>query len=161
MENTWHILRVVSGTERKVASRIGVPSYVPQKLHRSFHRKHRRVVKRFLPALPGMVFVRASDPRSMQARFPGVIGWMRDGSRNYITLSNQDFHDMRRLELEVWCSLGDNPPDEGLKFSTGDVVTVHGHRAVIERLRGNRALFRVLSNGIRMDAGLDEVKLVA
>lgn len=160
MDKSWYILRVVSGTEVSVAQRLGLPAYVPFRLNRSFNRRHRRVVKRLLPALPGMVFVRTPDPRSPLIFLPGVLGWMRDGTRSFIALTEQDFRDMRHLEMTTWRSRV--APAERPVHKVGDRVqfpTDHvfgGKTAVIERLKGNRAFYRVLSSGLVIEADLLE-----
>jgi hypothetical protein len=162
MDKPWHILRVVSGTERTVAMRLGLPAYVPHRLHTSFNRRHRRVTEKLLPALPGMIFIRVPDPRAVGVISPGVLGWMRDGTRAFISLTQQDYKDMRRLEADVWCAER-RPVSEGPVHRVGDRITFKGdhvfggHDAIIERLRGNRALFQLLSNGLVIEADLAQV----
>lgn len=167
MDRLWHILRVASGAEKRTAIRVGVPAYVPHRVHMTFHRKHRRVVRRFLPALPGLVFVRVPEPREINVTLPNVKGWMRDGTRSYITLSEQDFKDMRHLELNEW--LQDERPqkEEPVPFYVGDEVmftdssVFAGKGAIIERLSRNRAFFRLLETGIGVEANLSDVKQAA
>lgn len=117
-----------------------------------------------LPALPGMIFVRVPYPREAGTLFPGVLGWMRDGTRSYIALSDGDYQDMRSLERDFWRvspPSTSSPPrlshrvGDRISFGVGHVF--EGHDAIIERLKGNRALFRLLVNGLVVEADLKQV----
>lgn len=136
-----------------MARELGVPAYVPHRFHVTFNRRHRRVIEKLLPALPGMVFVHTYF--SPFRPLPGVLGWMRDGTGSPLVLSDQDFEDMRALEVQVWRarravhSVGDRVRFEGGHFE--------GQHAIIERLRGNRAFFRLLTTGVVIEAGLEQV----
>jgi transcription antitermination factor NusG len=164
--NQWHILRVSSGAEKRVALNVGVPAYVPHRVDLHFNRKHRRLSRRYVPALPGIVFVRTPDPRSVNTILPAVFGWVRGADRSFLSITHGEFEDMRELEVNIW--LADAPKEEPVvPFAVGDTVIflpevlLSGQRAVVERLSRNRAFFRLLQSGLIVEADVDKVEKVA
>ena len=163
---TWHILRVVTGTEISTARALGLPCYVPHRLHKSYNRRQRRVTRSYRPALPGLIFVRVEHPRSINTIRTGVVGWMRDGSRAYIGLSDAELRATRDIETNFWLA-DDTPETLPSPFRPGDAVRftsrslLSGYLATVLRLKGNSALYELV-NGTVVEAPLDDrVQLVA
>ena len=90
---------------------------------------------------------------------------MRDGKRDYIRLSDQDFRDMRYLERNVWRKGKELPVEDEMPCHfVGEVVRFkdeslfEGQEAVIERLAENRAFFRLIQNGLGVEAEISDVR---
>lgn len=89
-------------------------------------RSQRRV--RFLPVIPGYIFMAASvntyaDPFDIVRQTPGIIGYVRDGSGRPAILSDYDVDVVRKIEALL--NLPYNPKTSH-KFKVGDKVRFCG-----------------------------------
>lgn len=101
-ESVWHILRVKSGTEHKVAAESGYPSFVPSYKRTYFNRRFRMKVSYIAAILPGFVFVKIPCPSEFVMRpCADVFGFMRNGDKTPAVLSDKAFNDLLALVEEL------------------------------------------------------------
>lgn len=160
--SSWHILRVSSGSEVEVAQRLGIPAYVPRKRIQYFNRRMRCNVDRIVEALPGYLFLRTDDPRSVFHRSSRkTFGFIRNNDGSYAVLTPRAFSALRALERELLRPLGvgEEPArdaDVQAMIRAGSPV-IWNHdwlgelEAVVLKMRGGRALIEVAKTAMRIE----------
>lgn len=154
MQEDWHILRVIPGTERDIAEVCRGETYVPTRPFRAFIRRQRKVVERRVPALPGYLFLRTGDPRTAFHRtHASMRGFLRNGDRSYALLRDKDvslLHEMEALlESEYLASLQPSVSDRRYRRNDTVQVTDGPFRdlvGVVQRMKGNNVLLDIVGS---------------
>lgn len=158
-ERRWHIFRVFSGNEVAAAKACGVEAYVPHKTVQYYNRRQRVNVRRREPMLPGYVFMRTNDPRTIvMPANPRFMGFMRNGDRSWAFLTHQAFKMLMLVEEELSVV-------EELKLPAlrpGTTVLFNNPwfgelKAVVKNLRGDRALIELLDNVHRVEVDVSHL----
>lgn len=98
-DSRWHILRVTSGSEDRVALECGYTCYVPRQLIKKFNRRLRRVVQYFQPLYPGHVFINIDEVADFKAKpDAGRLGFMRNGDGTASRLTRRSFVELLATE---------------------------------------------------------------
>lgn len=162
--DSWHVLKVKTGTETEVARAVSAPSYVPHQLVSAFNRRQRRVVVRQKVAFPGYVFVQSEAPQTI--RLPkGAYGFMRNENRSFACLHPKEFQSIVRFEKEVLQHLPEKTKTTVPSITVGSAVHfVTGHAlekfsAVVKEIRHNRLLLGVFGGKFDVEAPPSAVSL--
>lgn len=156
-DSRWYILRVKPGCEEAVAADCGAPAYVPRRRVKTFNRRMRKVVSFLRPMLPGLIFVKLRAPSDFSLFAPSrVFGFLRNGDRTPAVLTGKAFDALRRVERES----NETPPPvvvEKRTLNAGEKVGVYmalfseAVEALIEEIKGNKVLLRVLKSNLRVE----------
>lgn len=147
METTWHILRVKTLFESKVAGDLlvglGLKSYVPIERRKIVRRSKSIEVPR--PLMPGYVFVGARHelPWRDIAEIKHYVRWLRDSEARLISVSDAEVARVRLMERQYNQQLADRR-----SFKVGDRVAPSrgpfaSMTSLLRELRGSTATIEV------------------